>query len=374
MEVQLEERSVEPLLAEWEELFAADPGATPFVSPAFARAWWPHWAGSARPWIVVIRDGGRPVGLAPFVLRRRGPFRVLGELGRDPSNYWDVLALPGRRPEVLSLVAAEVARRRAEWDALLLGGLGRRSPTADALSEPGLRVHRRSPVRHPGIELPASFDEYLEGLPRKRRKDLRRHLRRLDEGELEMRELQDAAEISAAIDRWQEMRVAWWRARGKAIDPEHASERFREFIRDLMLLAVPAGLGLVWAFEHRGTPVGVEISLVTERCFYSWLDGYDPAAAQLGLGKVAVGVGIRSSIEAGRSYFDFMIGDESYKYWFGAKDRYGQWLMFTHPAWRSRLAAAAGAAIGSLRRSRRSRAGGALDAPPLPSKQPSDAQ
>jgi CelD/BcsL family acetyltransferase involved in cellulose biosynthesis len=310
---------------------------------------------------VVVRDGGEPIGLAPLVLRRRGPFRVLGELGRDPSNYWDVIALPERRGEVLSAMAGELARRRGEWDALLLGGLSQGPATADALAEQGLRVRRRAPQPHPGIELPSSFDAYLEALPRKRRKDLRRHLRRLDEGDLAVREVRDPAEISAAIDRWQEMRVGWWRARGKAIDPEHASDRFREFIRDLMLLLVPAGLALVWEFEHRGDPVGVEISLVNGGRFFAWLDGYDPASAQLGLGKVAVGLGIRSSIEAGRDYFDFMIGDEGYKYWFGAEDRYGQWVMFTHGSPRSRLARTAGAVAGRLPGARASRPSSDLD-------------
>jgi CelD/BcsL family acetyltransferase involved in cellulose biosynthesis len=260
-----------------------------------------------------------------------------------------VLALPDRRAAVAEAVAGMVAERAREWDAIALGGVPVGAALGAALEEADLRVDRRAPVPHPGIELPGSFDEYLAGLPAKRRKDLRRHLRRLDEGQLERRELIEPGEISAAIDRWQDLRVRWWRARGRELHPEHAGPRFREFLRDLMRLLVPARLGLVWEYRHRDELVGVELSLVTERCFYAWLDGYEPRAARLGLGKVAVGDGIRSSIAAGRSCFDFMVGDESYKYWYGAHEHYCEWLMASHRGPRSRAARLAGAVIGRLR-------------------------
>jgi CelD/BcsL family acetyltransferase involved in cellulose biosynthesis len=55
---------------------------------------------------------------------------------------------------------------------------------------------------------------------------------------------------------------------------------------------------------------------------YNWyLGGFDPAHAALGLGKIAIGHGIRTSIEAGRRRYDFGRGAEDYKYWYGAEDR-----------------------------------------------------
>jgi CelD/BcsL family acetyltransferase involved in cellulose biosynthesis len=347
MEVDLHADQIDPILPEWEALYEADPAASPFTSAQWARAWWPHWAGSARPWLVAVREQGRLIGLAPLVLRRRGPFRVLGPLGREPGNYWDVLALPEYRSAVETAVARNLAERSGDWDAIALGGVPAGSGIGPALERAGLRVSRRPPVPHPGLELPASFDDYLSALPGKRRKDLRRHLRRLDEGEITRRELTGDREIAAAIESWQEMRVRWWHARGKVLNPEHASPRFRDFISDLMRLLVPAGLALVWEYRHRNDLVGVELSLTTERRFYAWLDGYEPAAARLGIGKLAVGDGIRSSIAAGRSYFDFMVGAESYKYWFGASDRYCEWLMSSHGAVRSRAARAAGVLAGA---------------------------
>ena len=353
METDLHDEGIESILAEWEGLFGGDPDATPFTSPGWAQAWWPHWAGAARPWILAVRDRGRLVGLAPLVLRRRGPFRIVAQLGRHPSNYWDVVAEPELRDAVASAVAEEIHRRRDEWDAVMLSALPQGASIEHALIAQGFGVRRRDPVPYPGIELPSSFDEYLGALPRKRRKDLRRHLRRLDEGDLECHEVREADELRRSIDRWQELRVRWWKQRAKDMNPEHGSERFRAFMLDLVQLLVPARLATVWEFRRDGEVLGVEINLVDKRRFYAWLDGYDPDAAHLGLGKIAVGEGIRSSIAAGRVYYDFMVGAEEYKYWYGASDRYCSWFMFTHGGWRSRAASAAGGLAGVVRRPRR---------------------
>ncbi len=341
--------ALDGLLPEWDELYRQDPGVTPFSSPGWARAWWPHWSGDSQPWVVSVRAGGRLVGLAPLVAGRRGPFRVLTELGRPPGNYWGLVAVPALRDEAGAAVAAEIRAHAGEWHALLLGGMPEGSAFEAALRGAGLRVRARRPTPYPGIELPGSFEEYLTALPRKRRKDLRRHMRRLDDGRLELRDVTDAGELRAAIDRWQAIRVRWWASRDKHMDPEHASGRFRDFVADAIVELVPLGLAQVWEFRHDGEVVGVEVNLMDEARYYSWMGAYEPAAAGLGLGKLAIGESIRASIEAGRSYYDLMVGDEEYKYWYGAEDRHCRWLMVGNDRPASRAALAAGALADRVR-------------------------
>ena len=298
---------------------------------------------------MTVRDGDRLVGLAPLVADRRGPFRVLAELGRPPSNYWNVLAVPAAREAATAAVAAEIRSRSGEWHALLLGGVPLGSGPEAALREAGLRVRARHPTPYPGIELPESFEDYLSNLPRKRRKDLRRHLRRLDDGRIELRDVTEPAHLRAAIDRWQDIRVRWWESRGKAMDPEHASARFRLFMQDLVLELVPQGLAQVWEFRHDGEVVGVDVNLLDATRYYSWMGAYEPRASELGLGKLAIGERIRQSIAAGRAYYDLMVGDEDYKYSYGATDRYCRWMMVGHGRPASRAALAVGAVADRVR-------------------------
>lgn len=325
------------LRADWERLFEIDVEATPFTSFAWAAAWMAHWAPELSPRILTVREGGALVGLAAFVMHRRGPFRVLGELGEPPVDYWDVLAEPARRNEVLAAVAKGVAESR-DWDAILLTRLPQRSSTARFLEEAGLRVTTRALEPYPGIVLPATFSEYLASLPQARRTNLRRRLRHLDDGDVWLREIRDPAEISAAVDRWQELRVRQWREMGKDLAEAHASPPFKKLLAQVLSVMMPAGATEFWEFHAGDRLVGSYISFVDARCFYQYLGGFDPGAAKLGIGKIAIGHGIRSSIEAGRSYYDFMMGGEDYKYWYGAVDRFCVSLLFSHEGPRSRAA------------------------------------
>jgi CelD/BcsL family acetyltransferase involved in cellulose biosynthesis len=349
MRVQLVDSvGVEAALAEWAELHAADPRATPFVSPGWARAWLRHWPTSARPWVLLVRRRGQLVGVAPLVLGRRGPLRVLSMLGKEPGDYWDLVSAPDDRDAVGAAVAVELVDRRREWDVGVLSCLVPGSPTASALAEGGLQVRARAVVPCPAIELPATWEEYLAGLPGERRRNLRRHLRRLDDGEVELQEVVDGAELAEMLRGWQQLRTRQWDERGRGITGAHRGDAFRDFLL-AVIHALPAGQALVWAFRVDGKLAGVYVNFADQRAFYWYLGGFDPAHAGLGLGKIAIATGIRRSIECGRERYDFTRGGEPYKYWYGASDRFAPSVLVGSATARSRAALAAATTLAARR-------------------------
>ena len=337
-EFELHRGPVDELQAGWEALFAADPQVTPYASWGWSRAWWRHFAEDAQPWVLTAHSDGELVGLVPLVIHRRGPFRIVRALGRDPGDYWDMLALPGAHAAVATAAARELVRRRRQWDLVDVGRIPPESPLTDALTGPGLTSQRLVRTPCPTIDLAPSFDEYLAGLPTARRTNFRRRLRHLDEGELELTEVDAVEEIPAAVDRWQAMRVRQWREMGKQLAPMHASRRMRDFMVDLLEWLVPAGLALIWEFHREGELVGSFVNFVDEGAFYQYLGGFEPRLARLGIGKIATCHGIRTSIEAGRRRYDFMVGEEEYKYQYGAVARYATSVIVSGAGPRSRAA------------------------------------
>ncbi|HEU4978481.1 MAG TPA: GNAT family N-acetyltransferase [Solirubrobacteraceae bacterium] len=348
MRVECAER-LEDVLDGWAELHARDPLATPFASPGWARAWWEHWAAGARPRIVTVHDEGVLVGLAPFALRRVGPVRVLVGIGRHPGDYWAPLALPAAREGVMAAVAHALAERAGEWDLLVASGLAPGLPLESALTGAGHRVVHRAPSPCPAIDLPASFEDYEASLPRSRRGNLRRHLRRLDDGELALRSVREPHELHEAIGRWRVLRERQWQAAGRRLAAMHRGARFEAFLRDVALALVPAGLAEVREFRVGERVAGVYVDFCDVRAFHWFLGGFDPAFAGMGLGKIAAGEAIRSSIAAGRRSFDFAHGAEAYKYWFGASDRMSTSLLVAGPRTRAHAALGAAALLARLR-------------------------
>jgi CelD/BcsL family acetyltransferase involved in cellulose biosynthesis len=342
------------LAREWEELYRSDPCATPFVSPGWGLAWMRHLGRGAHPWLITVRVDDRLVGLAPLALERRRGMRVVRLLGKEPGDYWDVLSLPEHRNEVAVAVARELSRLEDRWDVFFLDGQPGDSATGALGGHRSLRVRPRAPTPCPLIDLPDDFDEYLSLLPSSHRGNIRRHLRRLDRGDVMLREVTDLGELDAAIARWHELHLKRWEGLAERIDPTHLTRNFREFVLDAMRALVPRDLATVWEFCAAGEVVGVYVNLIDENAFYWYLGGFEPSCARLGIGKMSIGHGIRWSIETGRRYFDLTRGEESFKYYFGASDRHCPSVVVGNERLRSRAAFAASDVRDRLGRSVRS--------------------
>jgi CelD/BcsL family acetyltransferase involved in cellulose biosynthesis len=358
MRVEIHRGTVEDLLPDWEELFEEDVEATPYSSSGWSRAWWRIWGDSAELWLALAHDGSGLRGLAPLAITRHGGLRVLRPVSGDIGDYWDVLAAPEERAGTSAAIAREIATRRQEWDAVVLHGLPAGSEIGGALEAAGLRVRRPRAATCPVIELPATFDAYLGSLPAQRRSNLRRHLRRLDEGELELREVERPEDLERAIGRWHELRERQWQAAGRNLYGLQRSTAFRAFMLEAARLMAPAGLLTVWELRHEGEVAGVYVNLVDRRAFYWYLGGFDPSLSQLGIGKIAIAQGIRASIDAGRRTFDFGAGGEPYKYWYGATDRRTAVFLAGSSLLRSRVGLLAASAARQLRERRADPAGG----------------
>jgi CelD/BcsL family acetyltransferase involved in cellulose biosynthesis len=327
------------LESDWSSLAGSDPEATPFSSFQWASVWLRHWADGGTPWVLAVHEGGLVeeggrvegesvqggrieegglegacvVGLAPFVLHRRGGLRLLRGLGVGVGNYWDVLAVEQSREQVLAAIASALRERSAEWDALFIDKLPEGSKTEGALAAAGLRIGWRSQSPSPRIELPATFDDYLARLSQNRRQKVRRNLRVIDSGEMTVGVVSDPQELRTAIDRWQALRVEWWAQRGQAMQEEHGSPRFLAFTQEVIADLVAVERALVWEVRHRGDLIGIAINFLDDTAFYYWLWGFDLRVEKLRPGHTLIAHCIRWSIETGRGYFDFMIGDEPYK-------------------------------------------------------------
>ncbi len=193
------------------------------------------------------------------------------------------------------------------------------------------------PVAAPAITLPGSLDGYLATLSKSRRANLRRHLKRLDEGEVAVRAVAPDA-LGPALAGWQELRRRQWDAGGDRIDPEHLSRRFAAFVEDVAAELIPRGEAEVLEFVVDGRVVGAYVNFMNAAAYHWYLGGYDPDHRSLGLGKIAVAHGIRASIDRGRGTYDFGRGAEPYKYWFGAEDRWQSVCLVGNGRPRSRLA------------------------------------
>ena len=275
---------------------SADVG--PFPGPAMLQVWW-ELRGSGDLQLVENDE-------ALLALHHNGEtIRMIGE--PDLFDYHSPLG-------------ADAARLVAEWAEELEPGLSIDfdSLPGDAADElmsglskaglvPAAEVHESAAV----LSLPSDYESYLAQLHKKQRHETRRKHRRFSEilGEPHLRRTSGAE----ALARFAEMHRKASGDKGTFMTPE--MEQY--FAR----LHVASDAHFDFLYGDGDSPVAAAFSFEDARCYYLYNSAYDPDAAAASPGIVLVSELIRRSIEDGKARFDFLKGDEIYKYRLGAEAR-----------------------------------------------------
>ncbi|MBI2526882.1 MAG: GNAT family N-acetyltransferase [Candidatus Rokubacteria bacterium] len=301
--------------AGWNALVAASSLPSVFLSWQWQTAWAHAFLGDrALQLFTVSEDSGALVGLLPLYEEAAGPLmRLVG--GVDVSDYLDLIAPAGREEEIWGALLEHRAPAAGEWD---LHGIRAASPTLallPVLAPPhglGTRIEREE--RCPVLALPPTWEAYLARLSGKDRHELRRKMRRL-EAELPGTELRSVA----GPDGWDDAMTEFLRLHrlsraGKARFMDEAMERF---FRDALRALAEAGWARLWFLDSGGAPIAAFLCLEYGGAVGLYNSGFDPTRARLAPGIVLLGHVIRDAIERGIAVFDFLRGEEAYKYAFG---------------------------------------------------------
>ena len=189
---------------EWDALVDAAPRPT-----AFLRSWWLEGVAQPGTSYVVVLDGGRLVGGLALVQdhflgvpRERLAGRLaLTTLDLDALVHRDLDA--SRVSEVVGLLAAWISRPGSRF--IDLAGLSEDARLLDAFPERAV-VEREDTISW--TDLPATFDEYLAGLPKKLRQDIKRARRRLTEGDVVTRTV--TGDVESALGELRRLHELRW--------------------------------------------------------------------------------------------------------------------------------------------------------------------
>lgn len=304
------------LTPEWASLHARIPGATAFVHPAWAAVWLRHFGKGTLPVFLSIRRGEELIGVAALDIDR-AEARELGD--HNVRDYGGPLALPG---EELAVAAGILEWLREDLTpAVAFWGLPADAPMLGALREAavlGWNFEERPEAVCPGIDLPETFEEYVAGLSKKDRHELRRKLRNFAHaGNAHFETYHGVSEIEARLDRFFElMRIS------RGDKDEFLTPPMEAFFRDLVSTFAPLGMLSLGVLTLDGVEVAMTLSFENSEGVYLYNSGYDPEFAHLAVGLVSKAMALEDAIERGKRRFDFLRGDEEYKRRLGGLERH----------------------------------------------------
>ena len=298
----------------WDALHAESRLRAPFLAWTWQREWVSVFGEGRRLELHRVVDGtGRLVALLPLVETAPDHWLLVG--CADISDYLDLLAVRDREDEAWGALLGARATDRAVWE---LHAVPATSPTVTALpalaAAAGLEVSVPVEERCPVLALPESWDALLATLSGKHRHELTRKLRRFEreapEGLLAWEST--PAGMDARLDDFLALHRRSREGKAKFMDA-----RMEQFFRRVVpALAARGGARLAFLDLPDG-PIAAFVTLEWDGTVGLYNSGFDPDRAGLSPGVVLLAHVIRDAIERGRRRFDFLRGEERYKFEFG---------------------------------------------------------
>lgn len=315
--LEVREANFSGIADHWDQLLQQCGSATVFLSCAWQQVWWSRFANGATLALLEVTRAGRPVAIAPL-MRAHGVVSFLGDT--DLVDYHDFL-IAGADSET---VAEAVFKHIDGWPEIHTIDLKSMPADSTALAAfkraaEALKWRPEDTLEDvaPGVTLPDTFDDYLSGLEKKDRHELRRKLRRLNAaGTITQDDYRSPADIGGAFDDF----VRLVRLSSPEKDAFLTAERV-EFMREAAVALAGRAMASLRMLSLDGTRVATSLSFRLRDRSYGYNSGYDPEYRQLAVGLLNHALALERAIGEGVRYFDFMRGSEHYKYDLGAQDR-----------------------------------------------------
>ena len=306
----------------WRRL-EAEEDPPPFQTLGWANAWLAHLGDGAEPWLAIA---GEPAsGLLAMALRRVAGTRVLALLGHGASDYLGALGT-ARDPAWLEALGRALRRESRRFDlvdflslhadeaqrAALVRGLGRGART---------RAYERCPL----VRIDTSWEDYLKTRSANQRKNAKRLARRVGaRGEVAIEREKATPELFEELVEVERASWKWEQGLSSLRDPQR-----RGFLREILL----AG-GVrheLWTCRVEGRLAAFAILLLGGRTRYYYLASFREDVPRVG--NLLLLALLQESFQTGFAEFDFLQGDEPYKFEWSNSEREVHQLVAAGGGW-----------------------------------------
>jgi CelD/BcsL family acetyltransferase involved in cellulose biosynthesis len=315
---------------DWHALLSQSTSHVPFLTYEYLKNWWEtrgggEWPQDSQLVLAAAFQEDALVGIAPLFhsnnILGKPALMFVGAI--EVSDFLDFIVKPeDLKTFTKGLIDFLMNSDLPRWEVLDLYNLLEESPTLSVLkSEAETRGWEHQEVHlqpSPYIPLPGNFETYLTQIDKKQRHEIRRKLRNVDqslaepglyftevEGRLE-------ADVQVFIDMM-------------AQDPnkrDFLTDAMRQHIHNTAHIAFEQGWLQLAFFTLDGEKAAANLSFNFNDRLWLYNSGWEWEYRDYSPGWVLLAYLIEWAAENGIREFDFMRGDEPYKYKFGGVDRH----------------------------------------------------
>jgi CelD/BcsL family acetyltransferase involved in cellulose biosynthesis len=311
--------SLQKYSKEWNELLFRSDINSPFLSFDWFYSWWQSFSRGFSLEILVCRDNrGNLCGIAPLMLDNKS-LRFIA--GREVTDYCDFISTKEHRLFFFEELLTYIKANYRELHDLDLINIRWGSPTLSLLpglaGKYGFSFHLEEAEPAPVLELPSTYDEYILGLSRKNRHELRRKLRKMYSLEdIRTEKVTDVKRLGSLVDEFIRLH--------KKSSPEKRNFWEKPGMRDFFSRIVYRFSLKDWVelnilYSRDKIPAAL-LSFIYADKIYFYNIAYSRAFSKYSPGIYLFNDSIKRAITENKRAVDFLRGREKYKFSFGAKE------------------------------------------------------
>lgn len=293
---------------EWDRL--ADACAAPlFARPGWLQAWLDAFGGADRLTIHTVRRDGQLVALVPL-LRGRLP-RSLSSPTNIDSPTWGPLAVDGAAAQALARSVLARGPSRLRMDVVALDHPASRH-FVETLERAGYRPCVRFREHPPFVDATLDTEVVLQRLSAKRRSNLRRAARRLEDlGDVSFEVHRSADGLDAVLDEVLHLEASGWKGeRGTAVSADPRRERF---YRAVTRWAAERGWLLLTALRLDRRMIAFSLAFDDHAVVHGLKLAYDEGFGKHSPGAQVLHRTLTLALEGTTRTFDLLGDDDPYK-------------------------------------------------------------
>lgn len=313
------------LEAEWQALLNPDQPEGLFLSPTWQRLWWSYLGRGDLAVLSVRADDGQLAGVGSWFVESEAGQRVIRGVGCvETTDYLDVVYGPDGAEAVLGALVDYLAEANdIAWDLLDLCNIPADSPTLQHLpalaQAKGWQVETRVQAVVPVVALPDDYETYLANLNKKQRHEMRRKRRRAEAWE------GGTAWYTVGPQHNLTQETGDFLALMAASAPDKADflaeGNNRAFFEALAQVGMEEGWLRLQMLRAADDPAGAIFAFACGGHLMVYNSGMDITTyGPLSPGWVLFGYSIEDAIEQGFKAYNFLRGDEDYKYRLGGQN------------------------------------------------------
>jgi CelD/BcsL family acetyltransferase involved in cellulose biosynthesis len=244
-------------------------------------------------------------------------------IGSPASDYNDFIVID-KETECLKLILAYLKTNIPHWNWIELKEVKETSGTMDNFRYltpellKGLKIEERTCSICPYMTLPNSFESLMKSLTKKKRKNLNRYMRKINQKyDVKLKKYDDAGfTVETGMKTFVSLHQKKWESEGFPGNFGEGRHNFLNFHLDVAQSFADKGwLGLYFLMANNEA-IAAQYTFKHNRKVLCYLQGFDPAYSEYSVGNLITMFLLRECIIEGFNEYDLMRGDEAYKfYW-----------------------------------------------------------